>query len=386
MPEVETNREILRSSRDPEQIRAGLESWLATKLPDGAQPTVGEITGTSATGMSSETLLFDAAWTTGSATTSGNNEGQRRTARLVARLAPSLADVPVFPVYDLERQFRMIRTVGQMTDVPVPETWWVETDPGVLGTPFFVMGRIDGEAPPDVMPYNFGDSWLYDASEEDQRRLQDATVDILVSLHSIGDAPKRFDFLAFDNEGDTPLRRHVAHTRAWYDWTKADGLASPLIERAFVWLGDNWPADQSETVLAWGDSRIGNVLYRDFEPVAVLDWEMAALGPRELDIAWLIYAHEVFEHLAAGFGAPGMPGFLRESDVVQTYASRSSYEPRDLGFYRAYAAIQYAIVFLRTGFRGVRFGEREMPADIEEFLYNRAHLEELIGGPPRPIS
>jgi aminoglycoside phosphotransferase (APT) family kinase protein len=35
-------------------------------------------------------------------------------------------------------------------------------------------------------------------------------------------------------------------------------------------------------------------------PAAVLDWEMTALGPREVDIAWLIFAHMVF-HERAGW-------------------------------------------------------------------------------------
>ena len=37
--------------------------------------------------------------------------------------------------------------------------------------------------------------------------------------------------------------------------------------------------DAGPTGTLWGDARVGNVLYRDFEPVAVLDWEMVTLGP-----------------------------------------------------------------------------------------------------------
>jgi aminoglycoside phosphotransferase (APT) family kinase protein len=375
--EVGSTREVKRSSRDPAALRDGLEAWLQTKLEAGATPKVGEISGTSATGMSSETLLFDASWTESAA-----GSTKRRTERLVARLAPSLDDAPVFGSYDLRRQFRTISLVGDLTDVPVPAMWWAEDDPDVLGTPFFVMGRVEGEPPPDVMPYNFGDSWLFDASPSDQRRLQDATIDVLVALHAIDDPVRRFDFLEFETPGDDALRRHVAHTQAWYDWATKDGLRSPLIERAFAWLEQHWPqrpAHRAATGLVWGDSRIGNVLYRDFEPAAVLDWEMAALGPPELDVAWLIYAHEVFEHLAKGFGAGGMPHFMRPDDVVSAYTSRSGRDLGDLRFFRIYAAIQYAIVFLRTGWRGVHFGEREMPEDVEEFLYNGEQLEEMIG-------
>ncbi len=65
----------------------------------------------------------------------------------------------------------------------------------------------------------------------------------------------------------------------------------------------------------WGDSRVGNVLYSDFRPVAVLDWEMAVLGPREMDVAWIIFAHMVFQELAGLAGLPGLPDFMREADV-----------------------------------------------------------------------
>ena len=68
-------------------------------------------------------------------------------------------------------------------------------------------------------------------------------------------------------------------------------------------------------MLAWGDSRIGNVLYQDFRPVAVLDWEMATVGPRELDVAWIIFAHMVFQELAGLAGLPGLPDVMREEDV-----------------------------------------------------------------------
>ena len=48
------------------------------------------------------------------------------------------------------------------------------------------------------------------------------------------------------------------------------------------------------------------MLYRDFEPVAVLDWEMATVGPGEVDLAWMIFLHAFFDDMAATFGLPGM--------------------------------------------------------------------------------
>ena len=61
-PAIETPQ---RSSRDPEVLRARLERWLARQLPEGASPRVPTVTSPSSTGMSSETLLFDATWIAG---------------------------------------------------------------------------------------------------------------------------------------------------------------------------------------------------------------------------------------------------------------------------------------------------------------------------------
>jgi aminoglycoside phosphotransferase (APT) family kinase protein len=353
-----------RSSRSPEVLRARLEDWLRGKHADASIP---ELQGTAANGMSSDTLLFDATWT--------DADGPQ-VHRLVTRLAPDAVDVPVFPSYDLTRQFDIIRTVREQTDVPVPTPYWNEPSSEPLGAPFFVMGRIDGLVPPDVMPYNFGDSWIFDAPVEQLRTLQDETTDLLAELHTVA-APA---FLEFDLPGDTALRRHVAHTRAWYEFATAEVGPSPLLERVLAWLDAHWPAHESPAVVSWGDSRIGNVIYQDFRPVAVLDWEMAGVGPRELDLAWFVHAHRVFEDLAKMLELPGMPDFMRPDDIVARYAATSGYEPRDLDFYETYAALQWGIVYLRTGVRSVRFGEREMPADIDELLYNREPLQRMLDG------
>jgi aminoglycoside phosphotransferase (APT) family kinase protein len=363
--------ELRRSSRDRAELTERLCAWLRSTLPPGSEPAISGVEGTSANGMSSETLLFDAAWT---------QDGAPVEHRLVARVAPGAEDVPVFPRYDLPAQFRAIQLVSELTDVPVPTVWWCEPDPAPLGAPFFVMSRVDGRVPPDVMPYNFGDSWLYDAAPDDQRHLQDATVDVLARLHAIDRPAERFPFLVPDAPGDTLLRRRVETTRAWYRFAATDGFTSPLVERAFAWLDEHWPSAEGEAVLSWGDSRIGNMMFDGFDPVAVLDWEMAGVGPRELDVAWLIYGHRIFEDIAAQMGLGGMPHFLRLDDVAGTYEALTGHSLVDLTWYTTYAALQYAIVFLRTGARSVHFGEVERPGATDDLIMNRDGLERMLAG------
>ena len=360
-----------RSSRDAALVPAALERWLSSLLPDGADPEVVLHSGIDSNGMSSETLVLDATWTEG---------GQRSTYPLVARVAPAPQDFPVFPRYDLGHQFEVIRQVGELTDVPVPGVRWLEESGEVLGTPCFLMDRVEGVVPPDVLPYPFGDNWLHDADRADQRRLQDATVDVLARLHAIPDPLERFGYLAPEQIGDTLLHRNLAKVRAWYDFAVRDLAPSPTAERALAWLEAHVPSEeeQGEPVLCWGDARIGNVIYRDFEPVAVLDWEMVTLGPRALDVSWLLFAHQVFESIVGMLELPGMPHFLREEDVVATYAEKSGVQLGDLDWYHVYHGLMWCIVFMRTGARQVHFGEIEMPDDIESLFHCKPLLVSIL--------
>jgi aminoglycoside phosphotransferase (APT) family kinase protein len=363
---------LQRSSRDVTTLPSVMSKWLSTVLPGGANPEVTVESGVDSTGMSSETIILTARW---------QHDGQPTEQKLVTRVAPAPEDVQVFPTYRLDHQFDVIRKVGEITEVPVPPVRWLEPTGDVLGTPFFVMDYVDGVVPPDVMPYTFGNNWFADAAKERQRELQDTTVGVLATLHSIPHAENTFGFLTEGQDGDTALRKHFNWVRGWYDFAVPDIGPSALLERTFAWLEDNWPAEVAarEPVLLWGDARIGNVLYQDFRPIAVLDWEMVTLGPRELDVAWMIYAHMVFQELTGLAGLPGLPDVMREDDVRATYQRLAGVEVGDLNWFYVYSGVMWACVFMRTGARRVHFGETEKPDDVESLFYHAGLMKRLIG-------
>ena len=358
------------STRDHADLRERLTLWLRSQLPADAAPTISELSAPTTNGLSSETLLFDAEWRDGNT---------RHTQRCAARLAPDPTAVPVFPAYDLEKQIRLIRLVDERTTVPVPRVLWYEPDGAALSSPFFVMERVDGLVPPDLMPYTFG-SWLSEASPADRARLQRASVGVLAELHGMHAPPHDVAFLEIDQPGDTALRRHVTDQEAYYAWVAHDGVRSPLIERTFAWLEDHWPKDDTEALVCWGDARIGNILYRDFEPVGVLDWEMAALGPREIDIAWMITLHQFFQEIAEVLELPGLPDFMRRDDVAAMYEASTGVTPNDLSFYEVYASLRHAIIMFRIGRRAVHFGETEMPDDPDDLVTHRGMVQRMLDG------
>ncbi|MFJ8821848.1 phosphotransferase family protein [Streptomyces sp. NPDC102467] len=351
------------STREPEEIARRLTAWLGRRLP-GAKAV--NVTVPASNGMSSETLLFDI------------EHPQPPVRSCALRLAADPSAYTIFPVYDMPRQYRTMRLAAERTGLPVPRVLWLEEDAGPLGAPFFVMERVAGRVPPDVMPYTYEGNWLHAATDEERARLEDASLRLLARLHD-GVPAAAADFLALPGEG-SPLRRHVEAQHAYYAWV-VDGLPrSPLIESAFDRLASLWPGDEGDPVLNWGDARIGNIIYDGFAPAAVLDWEMAALAPREVDLGWTVYLHRFFQDLTESFGQHGLPGFLRRDRVEARYAELTGHTPRDMDFYTLYAALRHAVVMLRVAYRQVHFGEAAVPADPDMLILHHDSLRAMVQG------
>jgi aminoglycoside phosphotransferase (APT) family kinase protein len=361
---------ITTSTRDPEVMAAQLGAWLAGTLPAGSDPEVVELTSPQGNGMSSETLLMTARWTDGA---------DRAEHRLVARVAPPETAYPVFPTYDLAMQHRVMGLVAERTAVPVPATHWFEADPDVLGGPFFVMDRVEGRVPPDVLPYTFGDNWVFDATDDERQRLEASTIGVMAGIHALTADRCDLDFLQVDQPGETALERHLAHWEAYHEWVVGE-QRSALLDACFAWLRANLPDDVGADALSWGDGRIGNMLFDGFEAAAVLDWEMAGVAPPEVDLGWMIYLHLFFQDLATQLGAPGLPGMFRPVDVRRAYAEVTGRAPGDLRWHIAYAAMRHGVIMRRVTERSVFFGEAERPDDLDDLIIHRTTLAAMLDG------
>jgi aminoglycoside phosphotransferase (APT) family kinase protein len=349
--------------READEVARPLAEWAAYQLDE---PVEIVDVGSPGNGMSSETMLFSVRRVSGA------------TEPYAARLAPKPDVYPVFAEYDLERQARCMQLVRAHTDVPAPEVRWVETDPKWLGTPFLVMPRIEGEAPPDIPPYVFG-GWVCDATAEQRARMERASVSVLARLHRITPETADLSFLARPERGRSAMDQQLGHERWYYEWARGD-VRYPLIEATFDWLDRNRP-EEGPAVFNWGDARIGNMLYREFEPVAVLDWEMATVGPAEVDLAWMIFLDRFFDDMAVRFGVPtALDGFMDRATVVTLYEELSGHAVHALEWYEVFAALRFATVSVRTSTRGIAYGQMEPPADPDDLIMFRNLLEQMLDG------
>jgi aminoglycoside phosphotransferase (APT) family kinase protein len=347
------------TQRDPEQTAAALTTWLAGLLPAGAGPVLSNLVVPQVTGHSNETLLFDATWR-------GADPGapeERRTVSLVARIRPT--GYAVFPEYDMHLQYRCMEIVARSSDVPVPAVRWYEDRDDVLGQPFYVMDRVDGVVPGDNPPFS-QEGWLKDASPADQARLWRSSIGVLARLHALDWRAVGFGFLDRPADGPGGFDQQLASQRRYLDWMAA-GRPQPTLEAAWCWLLEHRPASSHETVLNWGDARLANVIYRDFEPVAVLDWEMACLGPPEVDLGWWWY---MTRYMCEGVGRELLAGFPDRDATARLYADLSGRPVRDLGYYEVYAAFRFGIILSRIADTYQQLGL--FPADVDVVTSNGA--------------
>ncbi|MFD2394758.1 phosphotransferase [Dietzia aerolata] len=173
------HQRVTSGEADLDELRGRLATWLAGReeVDEAAGVEVGQVSRPESSGMSNISVLFDATWTPA-------DSQERHSAQLVARMCPQDDSFPVFPVYDLAKQFEVMRVVGEQTDLPVPRVRWLELDPAVLGTPFLVMDRATGQAPVDNPPYVF-DGWLVEMDPEQRREFQRESVAALAAIHQI---------------------------------------------------------------------------------------------------------------------------------------------------------------------------------------------------------
>jgi aminoglycoside phosphotransferase (APT) family kinase protein len=357
------------SERDVAGMKERLAAWLGELVGEGSPPEVSELRRPEGGGLSSVSVLFDATWP----------DDRRPPLSLVARMPPEQTSFPVFPSYDLRLQYDVMAAVRAHSAVPVPELVGIDEAGEVAGEPMIVMRRVPGLVPTDNPPYVFG-GWLYDTAPERRRELEESSIAVLAGLHGIEDAERRFPGLA-RAAGEDALRSHVEGQRAYYEWTwSTDGVRVPVIERAFEWLEEHWPDDPGPSVLSWGDARIGNILYDGTRPAGVLDWEMAALGPRELDLGWFLFMHRFFQDIAEVFELPGLPGFLERDAVVSTYERMTGHEVRNLDWFLVYAALRHAIVMARIKRRMIHFGEEQKPETPDDYVMHKEALMGLLDG------
>jgi aminoglycoside phosphotransferase (APT) family kinase protein len=352
--------------RDPEATRRILQDWLARQLPAAESVLVQAVQTPANTGFSSETLMFEAAWR------EDGEPGEKRE-RLVAKVAPT--GHQIFPEPRFAEQVALLRILAK-TDIPVPVVHWHELDPDVLGAPFYVMSRVDGDVPTDMPPYHTG-GWVTEASPAERERMWWSGVSVLAQVHALDVAGLGMEFVDQVSYGPTGLSQRLAYYEHYLDWAYAGTV--PVAAAALAWLREHQPAEDAPPVLLWGDARIGNIIFAGGRPAAVLDWEMATLGQPEEDLAWFLLLDR---HHSEGVGVARLPGFPSPELTIDRYERLTGRTLAHMAYYEVLSAMKFAVVMARIGQLFIHY---ELVPPDNDFPYNNTAtqlLAKIMGLPP----
>ncbi len=343
---------------DLDGLRARYEAWR------GEGVTVTEFSAPDGTGFSSETFLATLV-----------RDGD--TTREVVRGEPA-GMFPVFPSYDLSLQVDCMRALADTTCVP--EILAHEEDASVLGRPFYVMRHVVGDIPTDNPPYTIM-GWMHDAGEDGQRRVYRTGLEAMAALHTVAPADVGLGRLV-DPRGRPGFIAQLGFYRDMHAWAAPED-GNPVIDAAFVWLDENLPSSYPDDVITWGDARVSNTIFQDGEAVALIDWEMAASGPGEIDLAWWLYMDRQFTD-ALGF--PRLPGFDGEDALVARWEERVGRGAVDLEPYYVFAGLRFSVIMQRLATRAMATGAIDPAERVDHNNLATRLLSRTIGVPePGPM-
>jgi aminoglycoside phosphotransferase (APT) family kinase protein len=233
----------------------------------------------------------------------------------------------------VDREFR-IQSALAASAVPVPEMLAFCDDRDVVGTPFYVMRKLQGRVMPDYA--------LPAVSAAERRAYFDAMADTLAALHGVD--WQALGLADYGKPGNFFERQVARWTR---QWEASKGGENADIDRLIDWLPKHVPADQTSTI-AHGDFRLGNLMFHPTEPkvVAVLDWELSTLGHPLADlgyccIAWHMQPEQFGGIAGLDLAALGLP---TQQQFVERYLSRCGRALELEPFHLAFSMFRFAVI------------------------------------------
>jgi aminoglycoside phosphotransferase (APT) family kinase protein len=255
--------------------------------------------------------------------------------------------------HDVLREARLLEAVEDAT-VRTPRVLAACDDEDVIGAPFYVMERIDGDVLTVELPAPLD-------TEAERRRIGEEVVDALVEIHAV-------DWRACGLEGyGKPTGYLDRQLRRFSDlWERNQTRELPLLDQVTAWLTEHRP-ESADATIVHGDFRLGNTMFAPGAParlVAVFDWELSTIGDPLADVGYL----------AATWAQPGgeedtmtqlsavtrLPGFLTRAELIARYEERTERSLSDVRWYTTLALWKSAI-FLEGSYKRRLAGTTDDP-------------------------
>ena len=227
-------------------------------------------------------------------------------------------------------------------------------DESVIGAPFYVMERVDGDVMTTAIPAALD-------TPAERRRIAEELIDALVEVHAV-------DWASCGLEGyGKPtgyLERQLRRFSGLWEHNKTREV--PVLESVTAWLQANRPESGPATIVH-GDYRLGNTMFAPGAParlVAIFDWELATIGDPLADVGYLTATYpEPGDDQGTLFALAAVTtreGFPTRAELIARYEERSGRSMRDVRWYQTLAMWKSAI-FLEGSYKRLLAGTTDDP-------------------------
>ena len=252
--------------------------------------------------------------------------------RLVLRKQPP---GPLMPsAHAIDREYR-VQSALAATDVPVPQLLSYEVDASIIGTPFYVMERLEGRV--------FADGGLPGVSAADRAAMYRSMAETMARLHRVEYAA--IGLGDYGRPGNYFARQIARWTRQWELAAQPD---IPEITDLLAWLPANIPPEEAAT-LCHGDLRTGNMMFHPTEPrvIALLDWELSTIGHPLSDVAYNAMAWRTSPDEYGGIRGLDLRGLgiPEEAEYLADYVRAGGHALPLLPFHFAFVMFRFAVIF-----------------------------------------
>jgi aminoglycoside phosphotransferase (APT) family kinase protein len=354
------------STNEKDALKNTLKHWLSEKIPSARNLQVDEIKVAGAGGFSAETLFLEVSW--------ADDNGQRSAHSMVLR--KQITGHDLFHQAELSFQAQVMERLSQAKlPAPTPELVGLEMNTELLGTAFLVMKRLRGNIAPQNPNYNVS-GWLTELPLEKRTQAWYNGIRAMAAVHKL-DWQDGYQFMARDKAPG--IEGYISWLEDWLNWAVA-GRDYPIGDATLKYLKENIPEDASIGVV-WGDGQPSNILFdeKTGDVTGLLDWELATIGPGEIDLSWWLIFDELF---STWLHTPRLEGLPNREQVIACYEQEVGRPIKHLQYYDVISALRMAIITMRSVDRQVAKGNYKK--DNLAWSHNAftTQLAKLQGLPP----
>jgi aminoglycoside phosphotransferase (APT) family kinase protein len=160
--------------------------------------------------------------------------------------------------------------------IPVPEPVWLDEGSGDVPGPFLVSRQVAGE-PMGSPATGAREDLDFDATE--------LLGETLAAVHALPLSAMARSGLSEATWDPEALREHIVY---WQERARAHSDAPlPVLEAGFDWLLENENLGVASPVVVHGDYGFHNMLVKERQFVALVDWELVHVGSAAWDLAYV---------------------------------------------------------------------------------------------------